>query len=331
MDEPRIALIGCGAVTELSHLRAMDELDIPPAIAADLDEERARAIAARYPGCRAVTDYRQATDAFDAAVVAVPHRLHAPIACDLLDRGKHVLVEKPMATSADDCARMSAAAEASGCVLAVGLMRHFLFGTIWVKRLIESGRLGPVERFEVSEGRVFSWPVKSDSPFTSDGGVLLDTGAHPVDQLVWWLGDDVVELEYRDDSFGGAEADCRLQLTLAAGATGTVELSRTRRLPNTARLEGRDGWVEVGIDSNTVETSPPELSDLAFDGLVGGRLPQQSYYELFKPQLRDFVDAIVQGRAPAVDGTQGAKSSALIERCYASRQPLSLPWLRPEG
>ena len=121
---PRIAILGCGAVTELCHLPAFRRLERSPALLVDRDLERAQLLA---DGCGAAVAEHWAPhlDTFDAAIIALPHHLHANVAVELLSQGKHLLVEKPMALGGAACDAMVSAAEASRVVLAVGQVRRF--------------------------------------------------------------------------------------------------------------------------------------------------------------------------------------------------------------
>lgn len=240
---PRIAIIGCGAVTEKLHLPALAALGINPALLVDTNLRRAQNLADTFNASSVGDDYRPYVGKFDAAIIALPHYLHAPVCIDLLRHGVHVLVEKPMALTTTECDAMIAAAVEARRVLAVGLMRRFIPAAQWVKAAIDAGVLGPIELFDFQEGSEFRWPVASGFFFrkeTAGGGALADTGAHTLDLLLWWLG-DVSSFDYYDDSYGGVEANCKLHLTLASGARGVVELSRTRKLRCTAILRGRRG------------------------------------------------------------------------------------------
>jgi predicted dehydrogenase len=236
-----------------------------------------------------------------------------------------------MALTADECDAMIAAAEEGGGVLAVGLMRRFLRATRFVRQTIQAGLLGRVRRFDVREGFVYNWPVASDFFFrkaAAGGGVLVDTGAHTLDTLLWWLG-DVRSFEYFDDDYGGVEADCLLRLELESGATGVVELSRTRKLRNTAIIEGE--WASLEADWGRVRLSPRD-SGLTLDGSVktaspSGAATVEDYLDVMAASFTDWIDAIRLGRPPAVCGAEARRSVALIEKCYRQRQPLELPWV----
>lgn len=305
----------------------------------DRDRDRAETLAEQFGIARVAGDFREAIDSADAAIVALPHNLHAPVSSALLSAGLHVLVEKPMALTVAECEEMLEAVRQRGVVLAVGHMRRFLHNAAFAKAAIEAGLLGRLLDFDFREGNVYNWAVSSDflfRPETAGGGVLRDTGAHTLDLLIWWLGDVFVSA-YEDDSFGGVEANCKMRLETAGSVSGSVELSRTRDLRNTAILRGDLGRLEVDLRKNravlTLDGQQGETC-LAGHGRVGGLAeePDQGFIDLFVPQLANFVAAIrghAELRCPA---DEAAKSVALIEACYAQKEPLAVPWLstRPE-
>ena len=331
-----IAIIGCGAVSEQFHLPSLGGLHIRPVALVDRNTERAKRLADAFGVPRVYSDYNSCIREFDAAIVALPHHLHATVCSDLLRRGIHVLVEKPMALTKDECQAMVAAAEEGKAVLAVGLIRRFLHSAQWVKAMLDAEILGRIESFEFREGLVYDWPVASDFFFrkeTAGGGVLMDTGAHTLDMLLWWLG-DVADLQYCDDSYGGVEADCEVHLTMESGGRGVVELSRTRDLRNTAIVEGERGTLEFHFHQNWVALRLPNattgLAGYAFWSEPAGEAVQ-GLGDLFRSQLEDWLGAIRDKRAPAVSGMQARRSVALIEECYARRERLRLPWMDTEA
>ena len=116
----------------------------------------------------------------------------------------------------------------------------------FLKKALDSGILGDITSFDFQEGSVYDWPVASDFMFrkAAGGGVLADTGAHVLDTLLWRVG-DWQSVVYRDDSQGGVEADCLLELQMDSGATGTVQMSRSRALRNTYIIRGDRGHLEI--------------------------------------------------------------------------------------
>lgn len=119
----RIAVNGCGAVTERGHLPAAARAEkVQVTLLVDKNRSRAEDLARQYKVPHVAEDYTQIWDKADAAIVALPHYLHAPVSIELLRAGCHVLVEKPMALSSGECDQMLEAARAGNAVLAVGLM-----------------------------------------------------------------------------------------------------------------------------------------------------------------------------------------------------------------
>src|SRR4051795_12512552 len=107
----RLAVVGCGAVAQIHHLPAIDHSSrVEAAVLVDADEKRARALAERFGVPEVKTDFKDLPGQVEAAVVALPNSLHAPVSIELLRRGVHVLVEKPMAMSVAECDAMIEAA-----------------------------------------------------------------------------------------------------------------------------------------------------------------------------------------------------------------------------
>lgn len=328
MDEaPRMAVVGCGAAAEI-HLTVLKELAGDVTCLVDKDPARARELADKYGVDRTAEDYRDLAGAVDAAVLSLPHHLHAPVAVDLLSEGLHVLVEKPMAMTVDECDRMIVAARDAGKVLAVGMARRFYDAGRFVKRVIEHGCLGEIHSLDVREGYIYDWPIVSEFMFRKQagGGVLADAGAHILDNLLWWLG-DFERVVYRDDASGGVAADCEVEIEMAIGVRCFVELSRTRRLRNSWILQGSEGTLEVDTLFNpTVRWKlAGEAEELVGSVRVPGK-PEEEALDCFSRQMEDFLDSIREGREPVVSGSEGRRFVELLEACEANRGPLELAW-----
>jgi predicted dehydrogenase len=334
LDTPqiRVAIVGCGAMTESVHLPALRLVpNVRVAVLVDTNLARARALAERVDVPSATVDYREAIGAVDAAIVAVPHHFHAPITIDLLRGGVHVLVEKPMALNTRECDAMIEAADSAKRLLAVGLLRRFNDSLRFTKDLLDAGALGTITSVDIREGSIYRWNVTSADMFRRDvGGVLADIGSHVIDLLLWWFGDCQV-LQYADDAMGGVEANCNLVLRLPIGVDAKVELSRTRNLRCTAMLHGTQGKLEVGTktDSAVRLAFRGQHASLGGRPTSSGRQPPRTLVDLCTRELQDFVSAISSGDAPLVSGREGRRSVALAEACYAMRQPLLYPWEAP--
>ncbi len=327
----RLAIIGCGAVVDHHLLPALKRQGWAPSVLVDRSPERLALLAGRA-GRRRVdivtaADWREVADRFDAAVVATPHTTHGPIGLALLEAGKHVFMEKPLATTSAEGEAMIAAARVRDRVLTTGHLRRYLHIASWTRALVESGRLGRILRVEAREGFVFNWATSSDALLRRDlsgGGVLMDTGSHTLDLLAYWLG-SLTPTRYADDGDSGVEADCVAEFALAEGGTVRLELSRTRALRNSARIEGTEGFVEVELYRNRVVAGSPNALSFRHAG-IGADMPPQLFAELFDAEMRDFLRSVVGPERPSLGGEAGLVSLDLIETCYAMREPLALPW-----
>ena len=330
-DRIRLALVGCGAVARILHLPAIGRLEaLELAAFVDPSAERARELAQPYRDARVVEDYRE-LDNVDAAIVAAPNHLHAPIAIDLLRRGIDVLVEKPMALSSRDGEQMVAAARESGGILAAGMVMRFFHPARFVKQVLAKNLLGRIHAFDLRVEVVSAWPAATDYALhrqQSGGGVLINHGAHILDLLLWWLG-DYSEAAFFDDALGGVECNCEIMLRLRSGARGTVEISRMRTLRNTCLIEGERGTLEAELRDPNGRIYLKQGDDLVLHGCIAaaGSSERESAQDVFQRQLSDFADAVRRRRAPYVPGEEALRSLRLIEACYASREPLEVPWM----
>jgi len=330
----RLAVVGCGAVAERYHLPALiGRRDITVTAVVDPTPARARAMASRLPGSVAMSDHRDLAGHVDAALVTAPNAWHESISVDLLRRGIHVLVEKPMARSVDECDRMAAGAAASGCVLAVGRdFRHFPVAQFAAGFFAERP-LGPIRSVDVRQNAGMRWPAVSTGEISREGGggVLINFGVHVLDLLLWWLG-DMRAVAYRDDAHGGVEAECECELELQDGTPVRVDLTRRRPMRDTIIATCERGTIELGMFE-------PAMIRLRVGGagpVVEGTVPDLEFERaplrtVFARQLADFVAAIREGRAPLVPASDGRRVVALVSSCYARRQRLGRPWDFPQA
>ena len=337
-EKLRVAVVGCGAIAAFHHLPAIAERarsgDLELALLVDRDRDRAAALARRFGVTAIESDWRAVAGRADAAIICLPNHLHRPAAVDLLGAGLAVLVEKPMALSAAEADAMIAAARSSAKPLAVGLEFRFFDASRAVGDLLRSGLLGAIRRVDMRVGVVSRWPFATDFALrreTAGGGVVADFGTHVLDLLLWWLGDWEL-LRYRDDAQGGIEADALLELRLG-GAAATVELSRTRNLRNTCRIEGERATLEVGVWDPDPELRLHGAAGLDLAGHARRRGEGgMDFAESFRRQLADFIAAVRGERPPFVPGAEGRRALARIDACYARRELWELPWtLRPRA
>jgi predicted dehydrogenase len=355
----RTALVGCGKVGHI-HAQALAALPESEFVAAcDASGERARAFAERY-GVQAYTDVRAMLcgTGVQALCVATPHPLHAEPTLAAAEAGVHVLVEKPLAAQLADCDAMLAAAQRSGMRLACISQRRLFEPVQRVRAAIAAGKIG---RPVLGVVAMFNW--RDQAYYQSDpwrgrwasegGGVLVNQAPHQLDLLCWLMDDAIAEvsgywanlnhpyIEVEDT----AVATVRFQQ--GGLASITVSVSQKPGLFTKVHLHGATG-ASVGVETDSgpsfvagmSQVAAPPLNDLwtipgeehflaqfqAEDRAHFARIDATTYYHSL--QIRDFLQAILQGRPPLVSGAQGREVVALITAIYRSqreRRPIPFP------
>jgi predicted dehydrogenase len=308
---------------------------------------RAARLAAEH-GARAVDDLEAmlAMSEVEAVVVSTPHPLHAEGAIAAARAGRHVVVEKPMAIRVEDAAAMIEAADAAGVALSVISQRRWYPAVIRMKEAIDAGRIGAPGLATID---VLGW--RGDDYYAMDpwrgtiegegGGVLVNQAVHQLDLACWLLGPAVeVDGWIANLNHPGIEVeDTAVAIArFASGAIATIALSNSQRPGLQARIHvhGTSG-ASVGVETDRgsafiAGVTPPSLArnDLwtipgeedrptAWEVRDGAELadvdPATHFHEL---QLRDIVDSIREGRAPAVGGADGLAAVALMSAIAAA-------------
>jgi UDP-N-acetyl-2-amino-2-deoxyglucuronate dehydrogenase len=296
----RLALLGCGAISQW-HRRACAELPrVRIAACIDTDESRARD-AARESGSPSFTSLSLSLAAaeFDAVVVMLPHRLHETASLEVLAAGKHLLLEKPMATTLDACDRILAAARKSGRVLMVGETAQYWPEVLAAQRLIGEGRIGrvlgarataqyaPTPEFYAAE----SWRMSRDE---MGGGLAIDTAPHFVRALRLLCGEFTAVTAAFGYPFEGMEGESHVQALLrtADGALASLELLLTNCAVaphETFRVAGDAGQIVIDAAGvHVYDAANPHGT------LLQAAQPLQ-YFGAFRGQLEDFASAVLDG------------------------------------
>ncbi len=279
-----VGLVGCGGISAV-HIPAL--LDLPGVelrAVCDIRPERARA-AAEQTGAEVSPDFQAllARKDVDAVHILTPHYLHAPMAIQALAAGKHVLTEKPMATTLADARAMIAAAEAPGAGrLGVVFQNRYNPATEALKAIIASGAPGQFlgARANVSWHREAPYYTESGwrgALSTEGGGVLINQAIHTLD-LLSYLGGPIARVKghVSTDLLAGVievEDNCHAVFQYAGGQPGVIQLT------------------------NNYAFDAPILLEMAFERAV---------YQLLGPKLYDATDGemklLERGEAPALAG-----------------------------
>ena len=141
-----------------------------------------------------------------------------------------------------------------GTRLAINLIRRRYNSFRIAKQLLDADMLGRVNEVKCQEGRIFGWPLSSMDlldPQRAGGGVLMDTGTHNLDILRWLFSGELELVSYEDDSLGGVEANCDLELKIKNEHDEIpcqIMLGRSRILPNNIIISGDRGSLEIRQD-----------------------------------------------------------------------------------
>jgi predicted dehydrogenase len=318
----RIGLVGAGGIAG-AHARAYRQLGSEGLVrvlgVCDVDAAAASRRAAELSAPHVSTDYRDllALD-LDAVDICLPHDLHAPVALAAIARGRHVLVEKPLATSLADGERMVDAARAAGVVLQVGHNERFDPQYQEMKGLLDRGVIGEVFAARADHNQDLRLPEGHwlRSEHRSGGGAVIGSGIHRVDLLRWFLGEvrEVYSVHrVLPDRLEG-EAAALTMLRFEGGAVATLSTNwAVRRSPwyELMWLYGTRGSVHnVGglhVDSELL----PECDG----GFVQRPLPPK---DSFTEEIRHFAACVAAGRAPLTRGEEGLRALAVCLAAYRS-------------
>jgi predicted dehydrogenase len=347
----RTAVVGCGKVGQI-HAKALGSLPLSEFVAACDDQtDRAEGLAGQY-GARAFADVsammREAAP--EVVCVCTPHPLHAGPAVRAAEGGAHVLVEKPMAATLDDCDAMLAAARRAGVALGVVSQRRWFEPVRRMKQAIDAGKVG---RPALGVVTMLNWREESyyrSDPWrgrwdTEGGGVLVNQAPHQIDLLLWMMDDDVAALSGDWSNINhpsvAVEDTAVATLRFRNGGLGSLVASLGQRpgLFTKVHVHGTSG-ASVGVETDrgasfvagySTITEPP-LNDLwnvpgeeaqlaAFqsaDRAAFAAVDATTHYHAL--QIDDFLRAVSEGRPPLVTGEDGRRVVAVFTAVYRSRR-----------
>jgi predicted dehydrogenase len=306
----RVALFGCGWIQDF-HARGVLECGGELVAVANHREETARVFAERYGIPRTTTDWKAlaADPEVDAGIVSTPNALHAPQAIALLEAGKHVLVEKPMAMSVAECDTMIQASKRSGAWLMVAHCWRFHDAVIALRDRIANGEFGKIVKTRGygvhAEWGPAGWFV---DPVLAGGGALADMGVHAIDTTRFLLGDPepgrvcaTIGTHYGDYA---VDDDAILLITWSNGTNSVVESGWWHR-----HKEGMEADTEVYGTQAYARIFAREESSEDYEH---GTQP------MYTAQVREFLTSVAEGRKPRPSGEDGRVVMQVVEEAYRS-------------
>lgn len=303
--KPKTAVVGVGSLGQ-HHARNYAEIARTGAIefvgVCDSNEETAKQTAEKN-NCEFFTDWRELLDRVDAVSIVTPTETHASIACAFLERGVHVLVEKPIAKTLEEADAIIAAAEKSGAKLMVGHLERFNPAMIALRPHVTK----PLY-FEIH--RVSPFPNRS-----LDVDVVLDVMIHDLDAVQWLVGEAVkvsaihaVGIPVVSDKVDAANA--RIEFENGAVANITASRIGTEKIRKT-RFYQTNSYVV--LDYATKFASVTSLAPNAIHPLLGISVNRLEIVDVepLRAEIEALLDSIANDITPPVTAFDGRRALAL--------------------
>jgi len=313
----KVGVIGVGGMGNL-YIRVFKESGRAEVAAiADVDEKRLKQMASSYKIDKAFTDWTKLAEmsSLDAVAICTPPKFHRDQAVAALEAGKHVICEKPPATTVAEAEDMAKAAEKNGRVLIYGLQWRFNPASMYIKRAVENGLLGDIYRINAQylrrRGAPGGWfRVKE----IAGGGPLLDIGVHIMD-VAWWMAGKprpVAAFGATYDFLGGFEVEDTAigMIRFDTGAVMVVETSWLQNWPNQVQvmLYGTKGGARV---------FPPELH-VYREGVFSTVSPELPKADSQRAKIMHFLDTVEKYVEPIPTASDGVTVMKMIEALYKS-------------
>jgi len=301
-----VALVGCGRISEkhIAAIKAHPELELYATC--DIVNERfSTKNIASYISYTDFDEMLKYSNNIDIVSICTPSDLHAEMAIQAAEAGKHVLVEKPLALNSSDAQAIIDACIHNGVTLCVVVQNRFNGPMVDIKSKVDSGDFGKVlvanatvrwyRPPEYFEGK---WQGK----FKRSGGVVLNQAAHHLDALLWLVG-DIRSVSAHMENFGGRDVPdaCVAAIRFESGAIGTLETSTVtypRNVESSVTVICERGTFKVGghaLNRFDIYHTDPQLFEVR-------ELTEDVYGSGHIAQYAEFVSAIKEERLPTTDG-----------------------------
>ena len=328
----KIGIIGCGMITKERHAPEYYANENCKVVGFyDKDISRAQAMAEKYGGvvCESVDELLSMD--LDAVSVCVANAMHAEITIQALNAGKHVLCEKPMAVTLEQCEAMVEAAERNGKILMIGHNQRFAAAHQEARRLIQDGAIGKVLSFETKfgHGGPEFWTKTPDTWFFHKSqaafGVMADLGIHKTDLMHYLLGEPIVKVQaimntldkrYPDGTLINVDDNSFCFYQTESGVTGIMHVSWTfyGNEKNSTVIYGTKGVLRCYDDeTNALIWERKDGGIVRFDlGYISKNSDATLGVHQNTGVIDEFVDSILNQREPLTSARESLKAMRVI-------------------
>jgi predicted dehydrogenase len=341
MERVRFGLIGTGtwgkihADTYTAHPRAT------LAAVCDLNEDRARKTATQFGVKQVLTDYRKvlSEDAIDAVAVVTPDFAHREIIVEAARAGKHIIVEKPLATTHEDLDQISEAVTKASVKFMMDFHCRWSPPLVVARNDIEQGLLGEMVSAYLRLNNTLFVPLKMLS-WSATSSILWFLGSHAIDTLRYLFQDEIVRV-YSVSRSGVLRAKgidvpdiYQTILEFSNGVIATVENhwimpdSSPQLNDFKVNILGSKGMFNMDLTHNQlIERYLPNVSDRP--DVIDGPLIHGSHVGFVHESIRHFIDCVIDGKQPEVtleDGVRVSKVILAIMESAKTREPVKVSY-----
>jgi UDP-N-acetylglucosamine 3-dehydrogenase len=310
----RVGVVGVGVMGQ-NHARVFAELPGVKLVGVVDPDRSQRDLVAGALGCAAYADVEGLlADGVAAVTIAAPTHLHRELAITCIERGVHVLVEKPIASSVEEGNAIIAAARQAGVTLMVGHVERFNPAVEAIKAAIRHEDI-----LSIAITRVGPFP-----PRMSNVGVVIDLAVHDIDLIRWFTDSEIVEVQPQLSSAVAEREDIALlQFRTASGVLAHINTNwLTPFKARSVTVATRDKYIMGDLLTRQVT----ECFGFQSDGSYSMRHLSVGYAEPLRAELQAFVAAVRDGTEPAITGEEGVAGLAIAIRCLHDKaQPIAAP------
>ncbi|VAX22761.1 oxidoreductase-like [hydrothermal vent metagenome] len=327
MKKVRVALIGAGYISDY-HARGLQTLpDVEIAAVVGMPIEAAKEFAQKYNIKEVTTDALSLVnrDDIDAVLISTPNKFHAPYAIEFMNNGKDIFVEKPMAMNPDEGEAVIDAAQKNDRIVLVGHMWRFDEEAQFVKKVVDSGKLGKIVKtkgYGIHENwGPGGWFTQKE---IAGGGALADMGVHAIDTVRYILGDPKPKEVYAKIGtyYGDYDVDDTgiIMITWDNGTTSIIESGWWH-----PHMDGPEAATQIFGTKGYVSLFPTELKINDEKENKEFKIPKVQKEEhcdqsIYTRQMKHFIECIRTRKQPVPGLSEGQTVLQIVDAAYRSSE-----------
>ncbi len=338
MEKLKIGLIGCGSMMA-NHARAVDRVESVEIVAVcDTVLENAKAVAQVLNNPYITTEYETMVDLVDAVLIALPHDLHYECGMFFARKKKHILMEKPLCNTEEECLSLIETCEKMGVTLMCAYPVRFWPGMRKLKELVDSGEYGKVMQMSIWTEQLTGANILDEPKLhwlgtaRLGGGQLFSHGCHYIDLLLWFLGEPVKACHFGTKvgtPWMMREGTSVFTMTFESGAVayhGATWGARGTRLGYDFQIHTEKGMLEYEHDSGEIRlyNSQGEHKPNALDrdskkySVLWRRESERSKETQY--EIAHFAECVRTGATPLTNGRDTLQGLRVIWKTYEAEK-----------